>query len=312
MKTKHPMSILTSSWSEATEHFTAVLNPFLQEQIDTDVHQQPLHDAMAYTLASGGKRLRPVLAWVVSQLGQSPANITDMLFPTGAIELIQTYSLIHDDLPAMDNDNLRRGKPSNHVKFGEAQAILAGDGLLTLAFSWLARASLNSTDRVAMVQVLANAAGPAGMVAGQSQDMVDTAQPITAAELQQLITNKTAQLIVGSVQIGVLAAHLTTVQQTALTQFALQLGRAFQIRDDILDVTETTAQLGKTAGKDIVEQKNTYPSHFGLAGAQAQFTDTITAAKAVWTPALLASFNLTVIPPVLVSLMDALEKGVNK
>lgn len=303
-----PKTVLNNNWATATQTFTAVLNPFLTAQVDADVAQQPLHDAMAYTLASGGKRLRPVLAFVISQLGSAALSAQDFLFPAGAIELIQTYSLIHDDLPAMDNDDLRRGKPSNHIQFGEAQAILAGDGLLTLAFSWLARAPFNTAVRIAMVQALADAAGPAGMVAGQSQDMADTGEDITDTALHQLVANKTAQLITGAAEIGALAGQLTVSQRAAVRDFAWALGQAFQIRDDILDVIETTAELGKTAGKDAAEHKNTYVSFYGLAGARQQLQAALTAARAAWTPAVLASLGFAAMPAVLADLIQQLEE----
>lgn len=301
-------TILTSDWAAATAVFQAELAPFLTAQIDADVTQQPLHDAMAYTLASGGKRLRPTLAFVVSQLGETPPAAAAMRFPAGAIELIQTYSLIHDDLPAMDNDDLRRGQPSNHVRFGEAQAILAGDGLLTLAFSWLARAPFSSAARIAMVAALADTAGPTGMVAGQSQDMAATGESVPDSAVIQLVRNKTARLITGAAQIGTIAGRLTTTQTAAITAFADALGQAFQIRDDILDGTETTAQLGKTAGKDAAEHKSTYVSQFGLAGARQRLQAALTAARSAWTPAVLASFHLSAIPPVFADLIHKLAE----
>ena len=232
------------------------------------IQEPTLQKAMTYSVMAGGKRLRPLLLFaVLESAGQS---IDETAFrAAGALELIHSYSLIHDDLPAMDNDDLRRGQPTNHKVFGEAEAILAGDGLLTLAFEWLATLSVTAEQRIELVRLLAQAAGANGMVAGQIEDIEGEQKTLTVAQLQQVHHLKTGCLIEVAVGMGAVLAQLDAAETAALRGFAQQFGLAFQIQDDILDVTSTTAEMGKAVHKDAAEQKNTFPILLGLPGAQA-------------------------------------------
>ncbi|BAX67210.1 farnesyl-diphosphate synthase [Latilactobacillus sakei] len=231
------------------------------------IQEPTLQKSMTYSVMVGGKRLRPLLLFaVLESTGQS---IDETAFrAAGALELIHSYSLIHDDLPAMDNDDLRRGQPTNHKVFGEAEAILAGDGLLTLAFEWLATLNVTAEQRIELVRLLAQAAGANGMVAGQVEDIEGEHKALTLAQLQQVHHLKTGCLIEVAVAMGAVLAQLGEVETTALRGFAQQFGLAFQIQDDILDVTSTTAEMGKAVHKDAAEQKNTFPILLGLSGAQ--------------------------------------------
>ena len=197
------------------------------------------------------------------------ADVTPALLPGCAIEFIHTYSLIHDDLPALDNDYLRRGKPTCHKKFGEAIAILAGDALLTLAFETIAASPVSPDRRVAMVTEIATAAGTVkGMVGGQVADLEAEGKPVGPDMLEDIHRSKTAALIRASITAGALCSGAPDADVTRLRRFGETIGWAFQVTDDILDVTESSAALGKTAGKDIAQQKATYPSVFGLERAQ--------------------------------------------
>ncbi|WP_424349773.1 polyprenyl synthetase family protein [Latilactobacillus sp. 5-91] len=237
------------------------------------IQEPTLQKAMTYSVMAGGKRLRPLLLFaVLESAGQS---IDETAFrAAGALELIHSYSLIHDDLPAMDNDDLRRGQPTNHKVFGEAEAILAGDGLLTLAFEWLATLNVTAEQRITLIRLLAQAAGANGMVAGQIEDIEGEQKTLTLAQLQQVHRLKTGCLIEVAVTMGAVLAQLNAAETDALCGFAQQFGLAFQIQDDILDVTSTTAEMGKAVHKDAAEQKNTFPILLGLPGAQAALQTT--------------------------------------
>jgi geranylgeranyl diphosphate synthase type II len=236
----------------------------LERLLPAETVQPPsIHQAMRYSVFAGGKRIRPILCLESARIFES--NVSPALFPACAIEFIHTYSLIHDDLPALDNDDLRRGKPTCHKKFDEATAILAGDALLTLAFETVAAAPVSAERRVAMVTEIASAAGTVnGMVGGQVADLEAEGKNAGSEMLQYIHRSKTAALIRASVASGALCAGASQHDLHSLKQFGEQIGLAFQVTDDILDVEESSAALGKTAGKDIAQQKTTYPSVHGL------------------------------------------------
>ena len=226
---------------------------------------ESLHKAMRYSVFAGGKRLRPVL---VAAGAEAVGGSLDAVMPAAcAVEMIHTYSLIHDDLPAMDNDDFRRGVPTNHKVFGEAIAILAGDALLTLAFRLLGNSGAAGADAQRLREVfieVADAAGSAGMVGGQVADIECEGKPADAAMVDYIHTHKTAALIRASIRSGAILAGATPEELKALGLAGDDLGLAFQIMDDILDITATSEELGKTAGKDQAQQKATYPAVHGI------------------------------------------------
>ena len=222
-----------------------------------------IHEAMRYSVFAGGKRIRPVLCLEAARIFSS--DVTAALYPACAIEFIHTYSLIHDDLPALDNDDLRRGKPTCHKKFGEAIAILAGDALLTLSFATIALTPASPDVRVRILAEVASSAGSVnGMVGGQVADLEAEGRKISAGQLRYIHERKTSALLCGSVRLGGMSANCTGALLEALTDFGYHVGLAFQVIDDILDVTQTSEKLGKSAGKDIAAQKATYPALIGL------------------------------------------------
>ncbi len=230
-----------------------------------------LYQAMRYSVFNGGKRVRPLLVYAACEaLGGA---VEDADGAACAVELIHAYSLVHDDLPAMDDDDLRRGKPTTHKAFDEACAILAGDGLQSLAFSVLADPQLNplgSESGLAMVACLAQAAGPAGMVGGQAIDLGSVGQRLDRQALESMHRHKTGALIEASVRLGALASGKADERSLlALQNYARAIGLAFQVQDDILDVESDTATLGKTQGKDQANDKPTYPALLGLDAAKA-------------------------------------------
>ena len=222
-----------------------------------------IHTAMRYSVFAGGKRIRPILCYESAKLFTADAAGA---IPVGcALEFIHTYSLIHDDLPALDNDDLRRGKPTNHKVFGEAIAILAGDALLTLAFQTLANSGIEPARRVRVISEIASAAGTVnGLVGGQVADIEAEKKAADTAMLEYIHRSKTAALICGSIVAGAIAGGAGDQDLGRLKRFGEQIGWAFQVVDDILDVSETSASLGKTAGKDQAQQKATYPALYGL------------------------------------------------
>jgi geranylgeranyl diphosphate synthase, type II len=223
-----------------------------------------IHEAMRYSVFAGGKRIRPILCLESARIFN--ADISAAHYPACAIEFIHTYSLIHDDLPALDNDDLRRGKPTSHKQFGEATAILAGDALLTLAFETIAVAPVDAARCVAMLTEVSKAAGTVnGMVGGQVADLEAERKPATAQILEYIHRSKTAALIRASVACGALCAGASASDVVRLHSFGESIGLLFQVMDDILDVEESSAALGKTAGKDLAQQKATYPAVHGLA-----------------------------------------------
>ena len=222
-----------------------------------------IHKAMRYSVFAGGKRIRPILCLESARIFSDPTR--GVLPVACALEFIHTYSLIHDDLPALDNDDLRRGRPTNHKVFGDAMAILAGDALLTRAFEVLARTELSAERRAALVREISTAAGTVnGMVGGQVADLEAGGKPIDAAMLEYIHRSKTAALIRASVVSGAIAGGAETADVERLGRFGENIGLAFQVVDDILDVEESSATLGKTAGKDASQQKATYPALYGL------------------------------------------------
>lgn len=225
-------------------------------------------EAMRYSLFAGGKRIRPILCLAAGQaIGNRPEPDTELLSIACALECIHTYSLIHDDLPAMDNDDLRRGKPTNHTLYGEAGAILAGDGLLTWAFDLLSDSTENTLPpekRLAIIHLIARAAGPLGMVGGQELDIANENKTFPFETLKAIHRSKTGALITASILAGAIGAGADQAQQEALTRYGEQIGLAFQIVDDLLNVTATTEQLGKAAGSDAGRGKATYPAFFGI------------------------------------------------
>jgi geranylgeranyl diphosphate synthase type II len=244
----------------------------LRACIDACVTAPPsLREAMAYSLMAGGKRLRPALALGAAEIAGAPE---DVAMPAGcALEMVHTYSLIHDDLPSMDNDVLRRGKPTAHVQFGEALAILSGDALLTLAFEVIAR-----TGRAEAVVELAQAAGAEGMAGGQVIDLASEDRQLTLDELQHLHACKTGALIRVSVRLGALLGDADAATLKALTRYGEHIGLAFQIADDILDVIGTEEALGKRVRRDAENHKSTYPALVGLDRARELANDAVDAA----------------------------------
>jgi geranylgeranyl pyrophosphate synthase len=261
------------------------------------VEPASVHAAVRWSLLGGGKRLRPALVLATGEaLGASRSELLDTAC---ALEMVHTYSLIHDDLPAMDDDDLRRGRPTCHVRFGEATAILAGDVLQTLAFQAIAEdEKLSPAVRVRVIAELARAAGtPAGMVAGQAFDLAAESRDVTAGELEQIHRHKTGALIVAAARVGALVANADDAALAATTRYAAALGLLFQITDDLLDVTATAEDLGKTPGKDARSRKATYPAIYGLDAARQR-------AQAVYTEACAALDELAVPAPVLRALAD--------
>ena len=264
------------SWSEVR---LAQVEQMLKQGIDAHA-PAGLGEAMRYAALDGGKRLRPLLVLAAAEaigVDLDAASVSDQpaaiaaLRAACAVELIHAYSLVHDDMPCMDNDVLRRGKPTVHVKYGEAQALLVGDGLQALAFEFLTPFDGSTDLQVQALQVglLARAAGYQGMAGGQAIDLASVGLPLTEAQLRQMHRLKTGALLLCSVQLGAVSAGKpSSAVYDALGQYAQALGLAFQVVDDVLDVTSDSATLGKTAGKDAAAEKPTYVALLGLAPAQ--------------------------------------------
>ena len=254
----------------------AVIVRFLEEHTS----DQTLKDSMLYSIHAGGERIRPLL--LTATVASFHKSMTLGVYQTAAaLEMIHTYSLIHDDLPAMDDDALRRGKPTNHKVYGEALAILAGDGLLTAAFQLLSLADLEPDKKILLLQQLSHTAGTAGMVAGQAADIQGENQQLTLDELISIHERKTGELIRFAVIAGGILADQTEEVIQLLDQFARHMGLAFQIRDDLLDVTSTTEVLGKIVHRDDALAKSTYPALLGLDGASEALKDELNQAYAV-------------------------------
>ncbi len=252
-----------------------VENALQQYLPGSHTHPAQLHEAMRYSALDGGKRIRPVLVYAAGHaLG---ANRKRLDVAACAVECIHAYSLIHDDLPAMDDDDLRRGKPSCHKAFGEAEAILAGDALQAQAFYLLAHADMGNMPaerRLEMVERLALASGSRGMVGGQAIDLAAVGKTLDIAQLEDMHIHKTGMLIRAAVLLGALCAEqVDKTTQGALDHYGKAIGLAFQVQDDILDITGNTEQLGKQSGADAARDKPTYPALLGLAGAKERAQD---------------------------------------
>lgn len=260
-KTKKEQSKMISNLEQFKSIWEPKINDVLSSKIDEASDQATLAQAMNYSVNAGGKRLRPLLTLATITTLNSPIDVAT-LKASCAIELLHSYSLIHDDLPAMDDDDLRRGLPTNHVKYGEAMAILAGDGLQALAFQWLLDNNLPDVVKTQLALALAKAAGPSGMVAGQADDIEFSGTTLDILQLQKLHRNKTGKLIHYSVKAGLIMAQVDLAEYQELIDFADLYGLAFQVYDDILDVTGTQEQLGKPTHQDGL--KNTYPNLIGL------------------------------------------------
>lgn len=241
----------------------------------TKIHPHRLHEAMRYAIFNGGKRIRPLLVYLTGKA----LNVDDLNLdaPACAVELIHAYSLVHDDLPAMDDDDLRRGKPSCHKAFDEATAILVGDALQSLAFDVVSyNAHISPKQNIEMIQTLALASGSRGMVGGQAIDIAAIGKSLNIAELENMHIHKTGALIRASVKMAALACQ--TIDNNLLNKldhYAKCIGLAFQIKDDILDIEANTETLGKAQGADLVNDKVTYPSLLGLNGAKQMATELI-------------------------------------
>lgn len=249
---------------EYLQQQSGIVDAALERWVPTPVQPpENLHKAMRYSLFAGGKRIRPVLCLAAAQALQDDANgVADAAC---TLELIHTYSLIHDDLPALDNDDLRRGRPTCHKVFGEAMAILAGDALLTLAFQVLSELRAPAERRVMLAKELATASGTVGgMIGGQVHDLEGEGQPPTQKLLEAIHRAKTGALLRASVRMGSIYAGASAEQCEALSAYGEHIGLAFQIVDDILDVEQPSEALGKTAGKDQQQGKITFPSVYGL------------------------------------------------
>ena len=258
-----------SSLPEALPYCAKRVENYLATQLDSSTGCSPrLHQAMRYGLLQGGKRIRPFLVYACGEmLGAKPEQLDPA---AAALEAIHTYSLLHDDLPAMDDDALRRGQPTCHIVFDEAEAILAGDALQTFAFELLSQPNpqLTAAQQLAQVSLLAKAAGRSGMCGGQSLDLQAEGQQLRLAELEQIHAAKTGALLEVAVQLAAVAADAPEAVKNALQRFAKAIGLAFQVQDDILDLISDTEVLGKPQGSDLVANKSTYPALLGLDGAK--------------------------------------------
>jgi geranylgeranyl diphosphate synthase type II len=255
----------------------AALDRFLPAE---SVPPSKIHAAIRWCVFAGGKRLRPQLTLAVGQAFGATSN--QLLATACALEMIHTYSLIHDDLPSMDDDDLRRGRATCHIRFGEAIAILAGDALQTLAFRTISEdEELSAVKRMQLVSEIARASGtPEGMVAGQAHDLEAESREVGAEELEQIHRLKTGALIIAAARSGAIIADASETELTAVTDYAAQLGLLFQITDDLLDITATVDALGKTPGKDVRSKKATYPALYGIASTRMHLMRTHQAACA--------------------------------
>lgn len=256
------MTLLTPWLNEQLAAFEVEFDRYLAS-IDAPKN---LKEAMRYSALNGGKRLRPMLLIAAGHLSGADPKV---LYPLGmAIEMIHAYSLIHDDLPAMDDDSLRRGKPTCHIQFDEATAILAGDALLTESFVILSHLEgISESAKIKLIQLFSHSAGASGMVGGQMMDLEGEERKITSDELVAIHRLKTGKLIKASILAGAIAGDANEKTLMHLTEFADNIGLAFQVKDDILDVTGTSEELGKTAGKDLEQEKSTYVTLLGLEKA---------------------------------------------
>ncbi len=264
-------SALTQWLTERAQHIEHVLERLLPP---ADLVPARLHQAMRYAVLGGGKRVRAALVYAAGYACMRPGTVRGAFDESldraaAAVELVHAYSLVHDDLPCMDDDTLRRGRPTLHVQYDEATALLAGDALQPLAFDLLAQMPLAPEAVVRATRTLAQAAGSLGMAGGQAIDLASVGKTLSQQELQQMHTLKTGALLAASVKLGGLVAGAHALQERSLDEYASAIGLAFQVVDDVLDVTTDTAVLGKTAGKDAAANKPTYVTLMGLEGAQS-------------------------------------------
>ncbi len=255
-----------SAWTQACQ--TRMESVLADSLPAANITPERLHEAMRYAVLGGGKRVRPLLAFAAGEVaGADPERVQ---YAAAAVELIHAYSLVHDDMPAMDNDALRRGKPTVHVEFDEATALLVGDALQSLAFGILAAQPLanDAATQLSMVQLLAQAAGSRGMAGGQAIDLASIGKPLNLTELEFMHIHKTGALIRASVQLGAQCGTHSDTTTAALDHYAKCIGLAFQVVDDVLDAETPTATLGKTAGKDAADNKPTYVSLLGAPRAR--------------------------------------------
>jgi geranylgeranyl pyrophosphate synthase len=255
------MSVLEEFIKEARRNVDSALDEMIPKP---EIEPTRLHEAIRWSIFAGGKRVRPVLLVAAGQTFGAATHV--LINSAAAVEMIHTYSLIHDDLPAMDDDDLRRGRATCHKQFDEATAILAGDVLQTLAFKAIAtNEDLSHEKRVQIISLFADAAGtPSGMVAGQQLDLDAEGETLSIDALENIHRQKTGALITASAVAGAIIGDAKTDELAAVKTFSERLGLLFQITDDLLDVTQATEALGKTAGKDAVAAKATYPSHYGV------------------------------------------------
>ncbi len=258
---------MENTFAERMARDRALVENYLSNVFEFEPRDTDLQEAMEYSLLAGGKRIRPVLTLETCRM--CGGEVEAALPFACAVEMVHTYSLIHDDLPAMDNDELRRGRPTNHIVYGEATAILAGDALLTAAFEQLTKARLPADRIVKAVSCLSQAAGSSGMVGGQALDMAGEGRTLELDELELLQLRKTGELIAAAAVLGCIAAGGTLEQQAQVRAYAQTLGRAFQVRDDMLDVTSSQEELGKPVGSDRANGKSTFVTALGLEGCTA-------------------------------------------
>jgi len=261
---------MTQEFSQFAHESRARVENALDRCLPPGADPTQLRAAMRYSLFNGGKRVRPILAYAAALAVKSDINLTLVDPVAAALECLHSYSLVHDDLPAMDDDDLRRGKPTCHIAFNEATAILAGDGLQTLAFDLLTTTELPSQTQIQLIRQLALGSGIEGMVLGQAIDLAAVDHHLDLAQLENMHRHKTGALIRASVAMGAICAGATNEQLAALDNYAAAIGLAFQVQDDILDVTSDTATLGKQQGADIARNKPTYVSLLGLDAAKAK------------------------------------------
>lgn len=257
----------TAVWLQrSTERLDQAILRYFDDQVSV---ASGLKSAMHYAATGGGKRVRPLLTYATASLTGKELNQVDGLDACAvALELFHTYSLVHDDLPCMDNDDLRRGRPTVHKAFDEASALLVGDALQTMAFQLIAQSALNDAQKVEVITSLSIAGGMAGMAGGQAIDLASVGKQLTQNELEQMHRLKTGALLRTAVQIGAITIHLNEQEKKSLDVFASALGLAFQVVDDVLDTSSDSQTLGKTAGKDAAANKPTFVSLMGLDGAR--------------------------------------------
>ena len=265
------MSEMISYWQQEIENY------LLTRMEEIPNISTRLKEAMLYACSSGGKRIRPLLVLLMSHLEE--VELQKVLPVAASLEMIHTYSLIHDDLPGMDNDDYRRGKLTLHKQFDEATAILAGDALLTLAFEELAQCQLSDAKKVRAIQVLGSASGASGMITGQMRDIASEHQEIRLEQLKQIHADKTGQLLLAAIRLGLLVLENATPYEEALLKFGVHFGLAFQIQNDLQDVCWDSEKTGKITGQDAALEKNTYPSILGIDGAKLALEQEINQAK---------------------------------